>query len=258
MELFNTLPDELSTARKDVVVKSEILDTVLQHGMLCFSNFTSLFYDCRLTANQDGDSFSGDREDVIVKSEVIETEMMSGMLCPSIQIVSAKSLYTFDKMKSIILLMNFLLLLQTFQTLPDLKDSQTNKNRRVIMIYPFPKCPYFKIVVIDSATAGLELRVKEEPTEIQLPGRYSSLSDRKKLPRPSTSRTTTEIPRQLAPDNSRYNSNVQVKPEPVDDPKTFFSSNRHFPVPRDRQRSMLSPKDGNSLSSRDPRKRPSK
>ena len=111
--------------------------------------------------------------------------------------------------------------------------------------------------MIGSGTAQLELRVKEEPTEIQLPERkMSSLSDRKQLPRPSTSRTTMEIPRQMAPDNSRYNSNVQVKPEPVDDHKMLFSSNRHFPVPQDRQRSMLPPSEGQS--SRDPRKRPSK
>ena len=37
LDLFNTLPDELvSTARKDAVVKSEILDTVLRYGTLCF------------------------------------------------------------------------------------------------------------------------------------------------------------------------------------------------------------------------------
>ena len=67
-----------------------------------------------------------------------------------------------------------------------------------------------------------------------------------------------ETPRQLALDDSRYNSNVQVKPEPVDDPKMLFSSNRHFPVPRNRQRSMFPPESGNSQLSRDPRKRPSK
>lgn len=115
--------------------------------------------------------------------------------------------------------------------------------------------------MIASATARLELRVKEEPTEIQLPGRFSSsLSDRKQLPRPSTSRTIMEIPRQPALDNFRCNSNMQVKLEPVDDhPNTFFSSNRHFPIPRDRQRSMFPPsEDGNSQPTRDPRKRPSK
>lgn len=116
--------------------------------------------------------------------------------------------------------------------------------------------------MIDSSTAWLELRVKEEPTEIQLPERrFSSLSDRKQLiPRPSTSKTIMEIPRQRLPDNStRYDLNVLVKPEPVDDPKMFLSSNRHFPVPRDQQRSMFPPSEnGNSQSSRDPRKRPSK
>ena len=123
----------------------------------------------------------------------------------------------------------------------------------------------FMIFMIDSVIARLELGVKEEPCEIQMPERrFSSLSDRKQLPtRPSTSRTTmdSETPRQLAPDNSRYNSNVQVKPEPLDESKAFFSSNRHFPVPvaHDRQRSMFPPSDyGNSQSSRDPRKRPSK
>ena len=69
-----------------------------------------------------------------------------------------------------------------------------------------------------------------------------------------------ETPRQLASDNSRYSSNVQIKPEPMDDSKIqFSSSNGHFPVPRDRQRSMFPPSDdGNSHLSRDPRKRPSK
>ena len=161
-------------------------------------------------------------------------------------------------MKSIVLLMSFLQLLRTFEILPDMKNSQSNKNQKVIMIHSSPKRPFFKkIVMIGSTTA---LRVKEEPTEIQMPEkRYSSsISDRKQLPRPSASRTTTEIPQHLAPDNSRFNSNVQVKPEPVDDPKMIFSSNRHFPVPRDRQRSMFPPGDGNSRSSsRDPRKRPS-
>ena len=108
--------------------------------------------------------------------------------------------------------------------------------------------------MIGSAAARLELRVKEEPTEI------SSLSDRKQLSRlgQSTSRTTNQTPRQLAPDDTRYKMNVQVKPEPVDDSKMFFSSNRHFPLPHDsdRQRSMFPPSDdGNSQSSR---KRPSK
>ena len=105
-----------------------------------------------------------------------------------------------------------------------MKDSQSNKNQEVIRIYSFPKHPYFKTVIIGSATAHLEPRVKEEPTEIQLPeGRFSSsLSDRKQLPRSSTSRGTMETPRQLASDNSRYNSNMQIKPEPVDDSKMFF------------------------------------
>ena len=92
MDLFNTLPDELSsTARKDVVVKSEMLDTVLRNGMLCF--FFSLFFDCRLTAIQDRDFSSGDRDDVTVKSEVIETGMMSGIIMPfDSKLSSAKSL----------------------------------------------------------------------------------------------------------------------------------------------------------------------
>jgi hypothetical protein len=237
---------------------------IRSYGMvcLCFS-ISQLFFDCRLTAIQDRDSSSsGDREDVIVKSEVIGTEMMPGIVIPFD--LNYLRLNRFNKVKGIILLINFLLLFRTFQTLPDMKDSQSNKNQKVIMIYSFPKRPYFKIVMIDSANTRLELRVKEEPTEIQLPERrFSSLSDRKQLPRPSTSRTTKEIPpRQLAPNNNstRYNSNVQVKPEPVDDTKAFFSSNnRHVPVPHDRQRSMFPPaEDGNSQPSRDPRKRPSK
>jgi hypothetical protein len=45
LDLFNTLPEELSSTarRKDVVVKSEILDTVLRYGILCF------FYGYSLT-----------------------------------------------------------------------------------------------------------------------------------------------------------------------------------------------------------------
>ena len=148
--------------------------------------------------------------------------------------------------------MNFSQLLQTFQTLPDMKDNQSNKNQKVKCIF-FPRRP---LSLIDSAYA--ELRVKEEPTETHLPERrFSSLSDRKQLPRPSTSRTTKEMPQQLAPNNSRYNSSiVQVKPEPVDNTNTFFSSNR----PRDRHRSTTFPpsEDGNPHLSRDPRKRPSK
>lgn len=108
--------------------------------------------------------------------------------------------------------------------------------------------------MIGSATRCLEPRVKEEPTEIQMPGRI--FSERKQLP--STSMTTMETLQELAPDNSRYNSNVQVKPEPVDDAKMFFPSNRHYPVPRDPRRSMLSPGAADSQSSRDPRKRAGK
>ena len=112
------------------------------------------------------------------------------------------------------------------------------------MIYSFFQTSLFMTVTIGSVSAR------------------SSLSDRKQFPKPSTSRTTMETPRQPAPDNSRYNSNVEVKPEPVDS-KVFFqvssTGNRHFPVPRDRQRSIFPPSnDGNSQSSRDPRKRPSK
>jgi hypothetical protein len=115
-----------------------------------------------------------------------------------------------------------------------------------------------KIAMIGSVIGLLDLRAKEEPTEIQLPGKISPISERKQqLPRPSTSRTTMETPRQQAPGNSRYNSNVQVKFEPVEDTKMFFASNRQYPVHGDPRCSMLSPGDGNSQS-RDPRKRPSK
>ena len=45
----------------------------------------------------------------------------------------AKSLHIFNKMKNIVLLMNFLLLLRSFRMLPDMKYSQSNKNQKVIL-----------------------------------------------------------------------------------------------------------------------------
>ena len=64
-----------------------------------------------------------------------------------------------------------------------------------------------------------------------------------------------ETPRQMA-----LNSNVQVKPEPVDDAKMFCSPNRHYPISRDPEHPTLPPpaRGGNFQPSRDPRKRPSK
>jgi hypothetical protein len=49
LDLFSTLPD--ASTRRDVVVKSETLDTVLRYGMLRFS-ISLLFFDCHLTAIQ--------------------------------------------------------------------------------------------------------------------------------------------------------------------------------------------------------------
>lgn len=114
--------------------------------------------------------------------------------------------------------------------------------------------------MIELVTGRLDLRVKEEPTEIQLLGKIASLSERRQLTKPSTSRTTMEATRQSAPDNARYNSIVKIKPEPVEDPNILFYSNRQYPDPRDPRRSLIPSVDVNldSQSSRDPRKRHSK
>ena len=93
MELLNTLSAEFSlssgegssAARKDIVVKSEVLDTVLRRGTLCLSN-SPLFFDRGLMALQDGDS-SNDRKAVIVKSEVVETKITRGMLRYLFQVI---------------------------------------------------------------------------------------------------------------------------------------------------------------------------
>lgn len=92
--------------------------------------------------------------------------------------------------------------------------------------------------MIGSAAGRLDVRVKEEPY----------LSKQEQLLAPSTSRMKVES------DNTRYNSTMQIKPEPVDDHKLIFSSKHHHSVPRDPRR-LLVPEIGNSQPSRDPRKR---
>ena len=105
----------------------------------------------------------------------------------------------------------------------------------------------FMIFMIGSVTARLELRVKEEPCEIQMPERgFSSLSDRKQLPtRPSTSRTTMsktisesrtakdyrpsdELLNAFAnlPDTIRYDEQ-SIKQEPEGNYDTFLSQIIH-------------------------------
>ena len=152
LELFNTLPAEFSssngegssTAGKDIVVKSEVLDTVLRYGTLCLSN-SLLFFDCRLTALQDGDS-SNDSKAIVVKSEVVETKITHGMLRYSIQVIFDNHYTYFIKMKSIVLLVTFLLLLRVFQTFQDVMNNPSklsNKNHKVIMAHSLPKRRFF-------------------------------------------------------------------------------------------------------------------
>ncbi|KAF8805134.1 hypothetical protein BYT27DRAFT_7258250 [Phlegmacium glaucopus] len=158
-ELFNTLPTELSTgegsstARRDVVVKSEVLDTDLWHG--------------------DGDS-SSDRRDIIVKSEVVETKLTHD-----------EGYFPSDE------------LLAAFANLQG--DIGCNEQS----IKPEPQ----------GSASGL--RVKEEPTEIQLSGRISSLSQQKQLPR--------DPRRSLLPSRPEdRNSDSQLSRDPRKRPSTIL------------------------------------